>query len=146
MAKSCMNLKSGQSKSLELDYLRILYAMQKLGKDKVKGYFMVGGDNIRKRMITWDIKYKAEGCIAVLVPKLTSREKELIRKEKAKNAKGISGKNAKEAAANKSEKLFEDKLVAAISQIYPKAKRISDTKYFPFGIRWDYCAKVDSRR
>ena len=63
MAKSALDLRGAKGPKLELDYLRLLYAVKELRKrgDNAQGYLIVLTEPIHERTRQWENKYLAGG-------------------------------------------------------------------------------------
>jgi hypothetical protein len=59
MAKSFLNLEGARSQKLELDYLRLIYAVKEIRKrgDSALGYLVVLTPQIGIRLKQWENKY-----------------------------------------------------------------------------------------
>lgn len=55
MAKSSLDLRGGKGRNLELDFLRLVYAVQHFQRagDLAQGYLVVLGDGMSQRVKAW---------------------------------------------------------------------------------------------
>ncbi len=100
MAKSNLDLKGGKARSLELDYLRLAYAVSNLRLKglEAKGYLSVTTNAVAKRIEKWQSKYLAKDYIEIIVGNgLSGKDFKNLHAEKKRNAKGIYGKGRKDS-------------------------------------------------
>jgi hypothetical protein len=112
---------------LELDYLRLRYAILKLGKNKARGYLFITGKYPRQLMLKWAIRYDVDGLITIVRPRFTSDELSIM---KAKCKRGLCPNQLKQS------------IIKAIQRDHPTSKPYFKKGYFPFNIPWDHTAKV----
>jgi hypothetical protein len=112
---------------LELDYLRLRYAILKMGKDKARGYLLIAGKYPRQLMLEWAVRYDVDGLITIVRPRVTSDE---LSGMKAKCKRGLCPNQLKQS------------LIKAIQRDHPTAKHYFKKGYFPFNMLWDYSAKI----
>jgi hypothetical protein len=150
MVKSHLNLKGAKNPKLELDYLRIVYAVKEIRKqgDNAQGYLAVLSPDIQKRLKRWDTKYQAKGCVSVVYKCLPSSDESKMKREKTRNVAGmIAGTMGSEvggcSSANFSQKIGEEFLEEAILESEQGVRKVTDVKRFPFDIRWDFYGEVD---
>ena len=140
MAKSNLDMKGAKPVKLELDFLRLAYAVQK--DDSVeKGYLMVSSESIKTRTQTWNKKYSLKGEVGVLVAQLSQSDLKLLEAEKANNSEGILKKDDldldnKKSIAKMGKSLLEKELKL---QVESREGSLEETNNYPLGIRWDYC-------
>ncbi|MCB0567499.1 MAG: hypothetical protein H6573_08780 [Lewinellaceae bacterium] len=145
MAKSNLKLNDGQSRKLELDFLRLAYAVQRV-EEVEKGYLIVATDKSKKRAEGWKEKYQLDGEVEVLVAKLNENELKLLKSEKQVNIEGMlegtTGKGkSKRSIAKLGKSLLEDALKQYIEE--KEATTVWEGES-PLGIQWDYCGQSDS--
>lgn len=60
MAKSCLDLKGAKSVKVELDLLRLIYAVKELSNEttEVKAFMIIANNSIKERMQKWLNRYK----------------------------------------------------------------------------------------
>jgi hypothetical protein len=149
MAKSHMDLKGAKGPKLELDFLKIAYALAHLNAigESGKGYLLVLTQAIGKRANAWTKKYGTGDSIEILVGNLTVRELDALREEKRKNREGmISGSQGNEVEgksnADAGGEIGETKLREEIQKRHPHVSRIDDPRKYPLGIDWDFYGKT----
>jgi hypothetical protein len=145
MAKSCLDLKGAKSPKLELDFLRLLVAIDKckeFGEDAV-GYLLVMNEEIAETVKSWNLKYDAQDKVRVEVAKVTEGELKNLSDEKIKNRQGMvdgsMGKPAaKESRADFGKSFGENYLKELILRLEDGVKQITDKKMFPLKVNWDF--------
>ena len=150
MAKSHLDLKGSKSPKLELDYLRLIYAVKEIREqgDNAEGYLVVLAPDILERVKQWETKYRAEGCVKVVYVSLPSSDKSKLKREKARNIAGmVAGTMGSEvggrSSANSSRNIGEKALERKIRESEPNVQKVTDINRFPFGIRWDFYGEID---
>lgn len=148
MAKSHLDLIGSKGPKLELDFLRLVYAKQRLEAkgDVVHAFLAVMSQEIRQRCEAWEAKYDAAGAVEVLVVELTAEQELALRDEKARNVSGmIAGSQGQpvgdDSAADLGKVIAEDFLDWTIEGRFGPLKRIEREDEMPFKVRWDYCAQ-----
>jgi hypothetical protein len=149
MAKRHLDLTGAKAPKLELDYLRLLVAVRELhqlGQDAV-GYLLVMTPAIKGRTQTWATKYRAKDEVQIAVATFTSRRQRQVEAEARSNRRGmIDGSRGKpvrgRSDARKGARWAERQLCALIERHEVGVRRISDSKSYPLGIRWDYYGVV----
>ena len=149
MAKSHLDLEGAKGPKLELDFLKIAYALVRLNAngEHGKGYLLVLTEAIGKRANAWTEKYATGNSIEVIVGNLTVRELDALREEKTKNKQGmILGVEGREiegkSNANVGQKIGETKLREEIQKRHPDVSRIDDPRKYPLRINWDFYGKT----
>jgi hypothetical protein len=151
MAKRHIDLNGAKGPKLELDYLRLVYAVGRLrtSSQRAQGYLVVLTPEIRATTSRWRTKYEAGESVTVLVAPLTAGEGAAIKLEVAANTKGmiagstgaaVSGRSSAEAGGA----IVEDHLVNLIAANEPGVVRITERRLFPLSINWDYYGHVHS--
>jgi hypothetical protein len=145
MAKSHLDLTGAKGPKLELDFLKIAYALARLNVigNPGKGYLLVLTEEIGKRANAWIGKYATGNSIEVIVGKLTDLELNALQQEKAKNREGMilgaQGRETEEKSnADTGQEIGEKKLLEEIQKRHPYVRRIDDPRKHPFGINWDF--------
>jgi len=144
MAKSSLNLKGGKGPKLELDFLRLVYAVQHLRArgDYAKGYLLVMTEDIRKRAKSWIGKYEAGDTIVIdIPPPLPPDKQEALEAEKKRNAGAINPGSPGDAVAVLGKQLGEDALRKLIELYEPEVREVKNESAFP-DIRWDFYGQV----
>ena len=143
MAKSSLDLRGAKGPKLELDFLRLAYAVRdfrEAGEDAI-GYLMVLDSSVAETAARWAEKYRTEDAIAVLCCEPGSIDRELLVVEKTNNAIGflpdlaIRNLDRKLAFAHFGKNLGEESLIKSIEERHPGIIRSYD---FPLGIHWDF--------
>jgi hypothetical protein len=92
MAKSPLDLRGGKGRNLELDFLRLVYAVEHCRTsdlEEAQGYLLVITTGILSTVGGWVQKYDAADCVKILNAPLTAEDMDSLRREKAENAAGI---------------------------------------------------------
>jgi hypothetical protein len=91
MTKSHLDLKGAKAPKLELDYLRLIYAVKEIRKqgDSAQGYLVVMNDGILTRVRQWEYKYQGKECVEVLSVSLPGRVRRTLENEKTRNLAGM---------------------------------------------------------
>jgi hypothetical protein len=144
MAKSPLDLRGAKARSLELDFLRLVYAVEhfRAAGDSAKGYLVVMEEKIRPRVAGWIRKYESEDCVELLVVPLSVAEANLLIMEKERNRQGNA--RASEPAlsvATAGKLLGEEALRRHVLSSEPNVTEVTDGP-LPFGIRWDFYGEV----
>ena len=145
MAKSNLDLNGVKPIKLELDFLRLVYAVKELrakGED-AQGYLLIMTETIEQRTRVWARKYDAEDTVIVVRLELSDDQLARRRDEVTANIQAmvdvVQGRGSREGAdARFGRDLGENALAALIESRETKVVRKSDQARFPFGIRWDY--------
>jgi len=150
MAKSFLDLKGARSPKLELDYLRLVYAVKDLRKsgDGAQGYLVVLTPEISECVKRWENKYRGKDCVTVIDISLPNPIKNRLKLEKENNKAGMvagatGGKARGRSSANLGRQTGEYALTDAILELEPRVKQIRDENKFPCYVRWDFYGTVD---
>lgn len=148
MAKRSLDLAGAKGPKLELDYLRLIYAVNELRRTGVgaQGYLLVMNDNIAKRVSIWQGKYQAGDAVVVIVAKLTDEQLSALKAEVQANTAGMIAGTLGEDVDGKSNATFggqlgEEQLQYFIEENEPGVLRNMNETEYPFKIRWDYYGK-----
>lgn len=148
MAKRSLDLTGAKGPKLELDYLRLVYAVNELrrtGAD-AKGYLLVMTDNIAKRVAIWQEKYQAGDAVMVIVAKPTYKQLSALKAEVLANTAGMIAGTLGEDVSGKSNatvggQFGEEQLRYFIEENEPGVLRNMSELEYPFQIRWDFYGK-----
>jgi hypothetical protein len=150
MAKSFMDLKGAKSQKLELDYLRLVYAVKDLAEngEKAKGYFVVLTPQIEASAKNWEYKYRGQNSVDIISVSLPNSVNKRLKQEKRNNISGMLagsiGQNvAGRSIANFGKQTGENTLKEKILGLEPRVKQIKDENKFPCCVRWDFYGTVD---
>ena len=150
MAKSFLDLKGSRSQKLELDYLRLVYAVKDLRNsgDSAQGYLVVLTPEIYKCVKRWENKYRSKDCVMVIDVSLPNPIKNSLKLEKENNKAGMvagvtGGKAGGLSNAYLGRQTGEYALTDSILELEPKVKQIKDEYRFPCYIRWDFYGTID---
>ena len=150
MVKSQLDLNGAKSQKLELDYLRLVYAVKEIKKrgDYALGYLAVLAPSILDRVKHWEAKYQAEGCVKVINIHLSSSDKSKLKEEKTSNIAGMvtgamGGEAGERSSANFGRKTGENALRKKIFESEQNVEEIMDKTEFPLRIQWDFYGVVD---
>ncbi|MBX7059001.1 MAG: hypothetical protein K1X75_13125 [Leptospirales bacterium] len=159
MAKSPLNLKGAKSRSVELDYLRLLHTVIAIRhcpkipeyqaliphfhSHDAHGYLFVIAEDIRRALISnLASKYDPEQTTVRLLsleaayPHVYAEHIQRLRDEKSRNASAIvPGAHPGRAAANLGRLLGEKYLELWIRENYAD---FNDPIEHPFGVQWDF--------
>jgi hypothetical protein len=146
MAKRHLNLKGAKGPKLELDFLRLVYAVKELRRrgDDAQGYLLVADEKIERRVDkTWRDKYEAGDTVQVETAPLTDTERAVLEQEVEENVAGMVAGTLGEDVGDRSSavlgaSLIEDELKRMIEGHEPGVQQCNDPAEFPFGIQWDY--------
>jgi hypothetical protein len=144
MAKSPLDARGAKGRNLELDFLRLVYAVEhfRASGNEAQGYLLVLAEPLRIRMRTWIHKYDAADCVELIVATLDETQSRLLGEEKTRNRSGnVKGADRSLASAAYGKRLGEESLRAHILASEPG---VSDgtTGPAPFGVSWDFYGVV----
>jgi hypothetical protein len=150
MAKSHLDLKGAKASKLELDYLRLIYAVKEIRKqgDSVQGYLVVMTDEILNRVRQWEYKYQGKEFVDLHSISLTGRGRHRLENEKAMNLAGMvagatGGKAAGRSIADAGRNIGEAALKEIVLRLEPNVRMVMDRNRFPLGMRWDFYGIVE---
>ena len=153
MAKSHLNLKGAKREKLELDYLRLVYAVKDLRArgDDAQGYLVVLDENLASRLRRWGNSYEAQGCVTVVLAHLSEQVMDKVKDEKRKNRAGMVAGATGARVGGRSSAAFskatvEDVLKMKICELEPNVEAVDDKKKSPCGIRWDFYGVVKDQK
>jgi hypothetical protein len=145
MAKRNLDLCGAKGTKLELDFLRLVYAVKELRRsgNEAKGYLLVMTPAIAQRVATWQMKYQAIDCVLVVTAELSRVQLAAIQAEVSANTKGMVAGTVGEDVDGRSDatvggRFAEELLRQAIEERQQGIRRCVNEGEFPFGIRWDY--------
>jgi len=156
MAKSSLDTKGGKGRNLELDVLRLIYAINyyEERKEKAIGYLLVMEDKIKVTVIEWLRKYDFNNMsidgsskidIHIFKPK-DEEENQKINKHKDLSSKQESNRHDKSYSIAKfCEEITEKYLGNIIEKLHDGSKNKYDDlnkDSFPGSVRWDYYDKL----
>ena len=149
MAKSNFDLKGAKGPKLELDFLRLVYAVKEQRKLGIQcdAFLLVMTEEIAETIKIWDSKYNSGGAVSVFVPQIPDDQIAAIKAEKNNNTEGMvlgtMGRGSKgRSDANIGKEFGERALVAAIKEVYPGVEQKFEEREFPFLVRWDFFGEV----
>jgi|SRR6185437_3276793 len=152
MAKRHLDLRGSKAPKLELDFLRLLFAVRELrrnGQDAV-GYLLVMTNAIKTRTISWARKYCCRDEVQVLLGNLRSQQRSALEAEVISNRRGmvagtrglrVGGRSSARIGARLAERL----LATQIKEREPGVREITRREDLPLMIRWDFCGHVAER-
>jgi hypothetical protein len=145
MAKSSLDLTGAKAQKLELDVLRLIYAVQHLrrGGSEAHGYLLVLRPELITRARTWLVKYQAADCVTCLWHSMSEAENAALLAEKASNVSGMLAGTAGEpvngqSSADSGRALGELALFRLIQKHEPSVRAAPPTLAPPLSIRWDF--------
>jgi hypothetical protein len=140
MAKSSENGSGAKARNLELDCLRLIYAVAHLRREghQAIGYLTVLSEPLRQTINGWVRKYDAAGLVQIIVPTLTEEQLQLYLAEKDRNRLGnVPGSDKSLAAAGYARDLGEQALRTHILATENGVREL-DLKDAPHEVRWDF--------
>lgn len=154
MAKSSFDLSGAKRQKLELDVLRIIYAVQfyKYKKDNAIGYVLVYNDTVKNTVVEWiNKKYNSSTDVIKVLSfsNCNNNVRSKIEKEKLNNKLGISNTIKKDSSGQYSMKITEDYLREEIIRDNNLVKEIKEKdffslkKEFPKNIKWDFYGIIE---
>ena len=139
------NLRGPRSRELELDYLRLIYTVSEMRRrgDAAKGYFIIIGDSIPKRMTRWEENYKGKELADLISTLPTGYNVSPVRIEKTVELSGmvttaLLEDNKPETSLAAIRHMEDYILTGTIQELEPGVQRIIDEVRFPLGIFWDF--------
>ncbi len=148
MTKSHLDLTGAKRQKLELDTLRLLYAVQKTKRrgDDAVGYLLVTTHEIGDSVSEWLDKYGAnEGEVVVEVADLTHSQLDYMKRQARMNRRAMvtgssGGRAGRRALASARATLMESKLAEWIRKSEPGVQKVEGRTRSskPFKIDWDY--------
>lgn len=148
MAKSFLDLAGAKKEKLELDFLKILYAIKaRKENEQVIGYMAVVKSDVdlEAKIESWKSKYSTSP-VPIKVFSLDDKEKiEQLKREKNKNKVGIN-KNSKEySEAKEGKEILERFLKKSIEdELKITIQNRKEDKLFE--IEWDYYLKLENKK
>ena len=145
MVKRHLDMNGAKGPKLELDFLRLVYAVKELrlsGNDS-KGYLLVMTPSIAQRVAAWQSKYQAGESVVVETAQFSQEQFATIRAEVRANIDGMVAGTVGEDVAGRSDatagaQIGEELLRQLIETREWGVNRSFNEREFPFGIRWDY--------
>lgn len=146
MAKSCLDLRGAKASKLELDYLKLVLATERLraSGSNAKGYLLVIDKDVKKRTETWSLNYESVHLVKVILHEPTPQDLKSLQAEKQNNSDAIkcsANPEAAEAAlsvASLGKSFGEDALRAEIIQRHPGIEPITAKDRRPLDVDWDF--------
>jgi hypothetical protein len=152
MAKSFLDLKGAKSQKLELDYLRLVYAVKDLrnGSDNAQGYLVVLTPQISEHVKQWESKYRGMDFVKIIDVSLPSCVKNRLKQEKTSNLAGMAASVTGVEAGGRSSADFgrhtgENNLRKILLGLEPRVREVKDENRFPCCVRWDFYGVVDQQ-
>jgi hypothetical protein len=145
MAKSSLNLRGAKEQKLELDFLRLAYAVRDLQEsgDAAIGYLMVLDPEVAEAASTWIDRYQCGEAVVVLCCQPSPSDQDFLAVEKADNAVGFlsDAHDRGLAHANFDKGLGGKQLRAAIEERHGAITPLHEVLTpgsMPLRIAWDY--------
>ncbi|MCB1133341.1 MAG: hypothetical protein KDN05_19625, partial [Verrucomicrobiae bacterium] len=148
MAKSSLDLKGAKHQKLELDFLRLAYAVRDLREagDDAIGYLLVLVPELKRAAEGWKNKYSTGDGVVVLCRGIEGPALESLLREKADNALGLIQEMKLDKAerslslANLGKELGETSLASEIEELHPGIQNLTDREptSLPLKVAWDY--------
>ena len=149
MAKSHMDLRGAKRPKLELDFLRIAFAISHVDSagEAGRGFLLVFTQQIRETAMEWTERYGTGDAIEIILAELTNDETRRLREEKISNVSGMIagtlGQNVRGMSnADIGKEIGERKLEEEIRRRHPQVRRIADRDEYPLGIDWDFYGRT----
>jgi hypothetical protein len=143
MAKSSLDLRGAKSQRLELDLLRLVYAVMRIrsGGGEAAGYLLVMTSDQARRATRWLEKYRGEGAVEILVADPTEADLLGLQEEKRQNVAGVAAALAGEDVAGRSTadlgKRYAEDLLEQLIRIREPGV-IPTSEHPPVDVNWDY--------
>ena len=147
MAKSYLDLRGSKTRNLELDFLLLALAVNKSRSSNADahGVLLVLDEKVWKRADGWRRKHGVANDIEVALAKPTAVEMEVLRTEKAANARGNTPNSKHEdASAAKSGAIAEAYLLAEIQKRFPGVRKQRSELPHLACVSWDFYGVVDN--
>jgi hypothetical protein len=146
MAKRHLDLKGAKGPKLELNFLRLVYAVKELRRTGAgaQGYLLVVDEKIKRRVDKrWRKKYRAGDTVQVCVARLTDTERAMLEREVEENTDGMIAGTLGEDVGDRSSaahgaSLIEGVLKRVIESQEPGVQQCDDPAESPFDIQWNY--------
>ena len=145
MAKRHLDLRGAKAEKVELDYLRLAFAVRELRRsgEHAMGYLLVMTPAIGKRAAGWGAKYQTHTEVEVLVAGLTVNQHRELTREARSNRSGMVAGTRGRAVRGRSDarqggRLAEVLLRRLIKKRENRVRCIQNKAQFPFAIQWDY--------
>lgn len=150
MAKSSLDLRGAKARNLELDVLRLVYAVHKLranGED-AHGYVLVLDRSAESRVKVWLKKYEAITLVTCMCAELSDEDRIQLQSEKEANAEGMQQNSSKpfrqaHSVAGHGRMVGEAALRHQIIKLEPSVKEADSD--MPLGVQWDFYGHVGHR-
>ena len=152
MAKSCLDLRGAKAAKLELDFFKLLVAVERIIRDggMAQGYLLVFTKEIETTVNGWRKKYAAGNLVRALPACLDSATLAILRQEKAGHAaalllKGEITQAEKElSVAAQGKELGESHLRHLIEMAHPGIQCLpaKSPAQMPLNTAWDYYGTV----
>ncbi|MBI2849703.1 MAG: hypothetical protein HYX80_01510 [Chloroflexi bacterium] len=150
MVKPFPDCKGHKASMIELDYLRLIYAVGEMRRqcEDAQGYFVVIADEIPRRMSKWEHAYQGNRCVEMISTSPASYVRHPAGNEKTANLSGmvtaaILDKSGRQSYSSIRRSIEDCILAETILALEPNVQRIRDESRFPLGIRWDYYGVVE---
>ena len=141
MAKSCLDLRGGKGRNLELDFRHLVAAIrdiESLGY-QARGFLLVLDEKVRRRADGWRKKYGVTDRVEVILATLTAEELAQIHKEKFRNKLGNKPDgDPNDAAAKVSQSISETHLENEIRIRHPSARNRAPEILSLKTVAWDF--------
>ena len=149
MARPWADLEGARETKLELDYLRLVYAIKELRKagDAAQGYLIVLSPDILNRVKQWELKYQAAECVQVVYGALSVSDMSKLRPGSASTTDELLAGLTGYGAGKSSNDIFgqaigENALRKEILKQEPGVRETINESEFPFGIHWDFYGRT----
>ena len=153
MVKPYPDLRGLKASKVELDYLRVVYAVGEMRRqgELAQGYFVVIGESIPKNMTVWEQNYRGNSYVELMSTLPATHVRHGLQNDKTADLSGMvlaallddTSHVSNSAALRDMEDYILDE---TIRELEPGVMRIKDEARFPLGIRWDYYGLVDLSR
>ncbi len=151
MAKSSLSLSGAKGPKLELDFLKLAYAIAALEAqgETARGYLLVLDPKAVIRARTWISKYGTGERIEVLYRALADAELNALSAEKSRHTEGMIAGTLNQDVGGRSvayygKRLGEDSLREALQAKFPKLRDLTLSCQLPLGVLWDFYGKDGS--
>jgi hypothetical protein len=142
MAKSGLIPHGGTARNLELDFLRLIYAVEKskADGDEAIGYICVLNAAMKKAIDKWIERYQTFDSVRVILPVLDDAQLVELEAEKKRNRAGNrKGSSPEDACAHHGRYLAESALREHITRV---ELGVVEAEGKHFGISWDFVGNI----
>lgn len=153
MVRPHLDFEGNGVRGVELDYLRLIYAVSELRKqgDNAKGYVVVVTDDMLNRLARLERDYQGKKYAQVLSVSIESYLRQTAHSRKIEILSGmmraaITDTSHVPSNATVHRSIREFILKETILSLEPDVIQVKEKSRFPFGVRWDYYGVIEDAR